>query len=85
MKNKKFLTFITFIIISILNVENVYSIEPDVFIQSTVNRASQALDSQFSKKQKIDKLSGIAIPEIMESMKLKTMKVMHKFSLLLRK
>jgi len=27
------------------------------------------------KKQKIDKLSGIAIPEIMESMKLKTMKL----------
>jgi len=60
MKNKKFLTFITFIIISILNVENVYSIEPDAFIQSTVNRASQALDSQFSKKQKIDKLKSIA-------------------------
>ena len=28
-----------------------------------------------TKKQKIDKLSGIAIPEIMESMKLKTMKL----------
>mgnify|MGYP003635920650 FL=1 len=28
-----------------------------------------------TKKQRIDKLSGIAIPEIMESMKLKTMKL----------
>ena len=38
----------------------VYSIEPDVFVQSTVNRASQILSKNISKEQKIDELKSIA-------------------------
>ena len=37
-----------------------FSIEPDVFIQSTVNRASKLLGEDISKKEKIEKLKLIA-------------------------
>ena len=43
-----------------LNYSNVYSIEPDVFVQSTVNRASQVLSKNISKEQKIIQLKTIA-------------------------
>ena len=36
------------------------SIEPDVFVQSTVNRASKLLGEDISKDQKIEKLKLIA-------------------------
>ena len=36
------------------------SIEPDVFVQSTVNRASEILSKNISKEKKIDKLKEIA-------------------------
>ena len=36
------------------------SIEPDVFVQSTVNRASQILSENISKEKKIEKLKNIA-------------------------
>ncbi len=39
---------------------NVYSIEPDVFVQSTVNRASQILSKNISKEEKINQLKSIA-------------------------
>ena len=39
---------------------NVYSIEPDVFVQSTVNRASQILSKNISKAEKINQLKSIA-------------------------
>ena len=50
------------IILLLLNLENshVYSMEPDVFVQSTVNRASQILSENISKGEKIDKLKTIA-------------------------
>ena len=57
MKFKNILIFTIFIII---NITNVQSIEPDVFVQSTVNRASQALTDKFSKEEKINKLKTIA-------------------------
>ena len=60
MEFKKFLSFAIFVIIIISSNNSVYSIEPDIFVQSTVNRASQALDDKFSKKEKIDKLKSIA-------------------------
>jgi phospholipid transport system substrate-binding protein len=60
MKSKKFLTFIIFAIINILNVNYSHSIEPDIFIQSTVNRASEALNNKFTKEEKIEKLKRIA-------------------------
>ena len=57
---KNFLTFITFIIIFLSSISKVYSIEADVFVQSTVNRASAALNNKFSKEEKIEKLKEIA-------------------------
>ena len=59
MKLKKFLIF-TFIIINFLGINQSYSIEPDVFVQSTVNRASEALNNKYSKEEKIEKLKEIA-------------------------
>ena len=60
MKSKKFLSLFTFIVITIININYSYSIEPDVFVQSTVNRASEALNNKYSKKEKIKKLKEIA-------------------------
>ena len=60
MKLKKLLTYISFILINIIIINNSYSIEPDVFVQSTVNRASQVLSDNLSKDQKISKLKSIA-------------------------
>ena len=60
MNLKKFFKFVFFIAISFSNISNSYSIEPDIFVQSTVNRASQALSNQFSKNEKVNKLKNIA-------------------------
>ena len=60
MSLKKFLTSITFIVITFSIINPLHSIEPDIFVQSTVNRASQALDNKFSKEEKIEKLKNIA-------------------------
>ena len=54
---KKFLIFLLFFNLSYFNV---YSIEPDVFIQSTVNRASETLSKNISKQEKINELKLIA-------------------------
>ncbi len=43
-----------------INLANVHSIEPDVFVQSTVNRASQILSKNISKEEKINQLKSIA-------------------------
>ncbi len=61
MKNKKIL-FIIFIYL--LSSVNLYSIEPDVFVQSTVNRASKVLSENISKEKKIEKLKKIAIETV---------------------
>ena len=57
---KKFLTFLTFLTIILSSVGKVHSIEADIFVQSTVNRASEALNNKFSKEEKISKLKEIA-------------------------
>jgi len=57
---KKILTLLVLLIISFSNIAKVYAIEPDIFVQSTVNRASEALNNKFSKKEKILKLETIA-------------------------
>ena len=59
MKSKKFLTFF-FIVINLTSINYSYSIEPDIFVQSTVNRASEALNNKYSKEEKIEKLKQIA-------------------------
>jgi len=43
-----------------LNCANSFSIEPDVFVQSTVNRASATLSNNLTKIQKIEELKIIA-------------------------
>ena len=43
-----------------INCNYVHSIEPDVFVQSTVNRASQILSKNISKEEKINQLKSIA-------------------------
>jgi len=51
-----------FIILFLLNITslNAFSIEADVFVQSTVNRASQILSKDISKDEKINQLKLIA-------------------------
>ena len=39
---------------------NVYSLEADVFVQSTVNRAAETLGGDYTKEQRIEKLKEIA-------------------------
>ena len=57
MKFKKFLLVLFFYT---LTSSNSYSIEPDVFVQSTVNRASNVLSKNISKEDKINELKVIA-------------------------
>ena len=57
---KKILSYVTFLIIIFLNIGKAYSIEADVFIQSTVNRAAKALGGNFTKEEKVEKLKDIA-------------------------
>ena len=60
MKSKKILSFFIFFIISISGISNSYSITPEVFVQSTVNKAFEALNNIYSKEAKINKLKNIA-------------------------
>ena len=57
---KKILSFFLILFNILISVEIANSIEPNIFIQSTVNRASEALRSNFSKEQKIENLKSIA-------------------------
>jgi len=56
--NLKKISFL--IIIIFFNICSVQSMEPDVFVQSTVNRASQILSENITKNEKINKLKSIA-------------------------
>tara|TARA_B100000242_G_scaffold155945_1_gene111477 strand:+ start:10 stop:600 length:591 start_codon:yes stop_codon:yes gene_type:complete len=57
MKNREIILIIFFYF---LTLGNTFSIEPDVFVQSTVNRASKILSENLSKNEKIEKLKVIA-------------------------
>ena len=59
MLKKKFKS-IFILICAIIITEKSFSIEPNIFVQSTVNRASQILSEDTSKNEKIDKLKVIA-------------------------
>ena len=52
------------ILFYLFGLSNVYSIEPDVFVQSTVNRASKILSENISKDQKIEELKKIALETV---------------------
>ena len=56
MKKKLFIFLIVFFSLT----SNSFSIEPDIFVQSTVNRASKLLGENISKDEKIEKLKEIA-------------------------
>ena len=60
MISKKILTIISFLIIFFSSIGKVYSIEPDIFVQSTVNRAAKTLGSNLTKVERVDKLKEIA-------------------------
>ena len=57
---KRYNKFIFVFLIYLSSFFNAYSIEPDIFVQSTVNRASEILSQNLSKEEKIDKLKMIA-------------------------
>ena len=47
--SKKFLLLSVSLVFIFVGTVNSNSIEPDIFVQSTVNRASEALNNNFSK------------------------------------
>ena len=57
---KKILTFFLFTFLFFSNSNISFSIEPDVFIQSTVNRAADTLGGNFTKDERIQQLKQIA-------------------------
>ena len=57
---KKIVGTIILLIISLTHINSAFSISPDVFIQSTVNRASQILSKDISKEEKMSQLKLIA-------------------------
>ena len=56
--NKKF-TLAIFLIIIFSNFSKAYSIEADVFVQSTVNRAAKTLGGNLTKEERMEKLKEI--------------------------
>jgi len=61
-KKKVYLLTILFLFFSLI--KNSYSIEPNIFVQSTVNRASAILTNNFSKEEKIEKLKEVALETV---------------------
>jgi len=57
---KKIFTFVVLILISFNFNNNAFSIEADVFVQSTVNRAAKTLGGGLTKKERVEKLKEIA-------------------------
>ena len=60
MSTKKILVLLTSLIISLSSVTKVYSMEADIFVQSTVNRAAETLSGNLTKEERIEKLKEIA-------------------------
>ncbi len=60
----KIKNLVLIIIISSIFINNSYAIEPDVFVKSTLNRATKVLSDDITKDQKIDKLKKIAIDTV---------------------
>ena len=57
---KKIFTFVILILISINFNNKAFSIEADVFVQSTVNRAAKTIGGGLTKVERIEKLKEIA-------------------------
>ena len=52
--------FVYIILIYLITLNNALTIEPEIFVQSTVNRASKILGENLTKEKKIEKLKIIA-------------------------
>ena len=57
---KKLLSSFVFSIIFLSSITHSFSIEADVFIQSTVNRAAETLSGEYTKEERVEKLKNIA-------------------------
>ena len=53
-------SLILIILIYFLNINSLYAIDPEIFVQSTVNRASKTLSDELTKKDKMLQLQEIA-------------------------
>ena len=58
--NKKIVIFLSILILNLNSLTVANSIEPDIFVQSTVNRAADTLGGSLSKEQRIEELKKIA-------------------------
>ena len=56
----KFKKFLIVLFLYTTTISNSFSIEPDIFVQSTVNRASNILSKNITKEEKINELKKIA-------------------------
>ena len=57
---RKIFIYLSFIFLTFLITNKVFAIEPDVFVQSTVNRAAEALGGNASIEEKVQILKDIA-------------------------
>ena len=57
---KKTRNYILIIFISFFHTSNVFATDPEIFVQSTVNRASKILTEDISKEKKMQELQNIA-------------------------
>ena len=53
-------SIIFLITVYFFNISNLYALDPEVYVQSTVNRASKILSEEITKEQKMFKLQDIA-------------------------
>ena len=73
MSEKKILIFL---VLFFSFIGNSFSIEPDVFVQSTVNRASKLLAEDLPKNAKIEKLKFLSIYLVLLSI---ILEILHYF------
>ena len=59
---KKLIVFYS--VVFFISLNTVYSIEPDIFVQSTVNRASDTLSGNKTKEERIEELKQIALDTV---------------------
>ena len=60
----KIKNFLIIFLLYFLSINVAQSIQPDVFVQSTVNRASKILSENISKEEKINRLKKIALETV---------------------
>ena len=57
---KRIILIISILLLSFIGINHSNSIEPDVFVQSTVNRAAKTLSGNFTKEERVERLKDIA-------------------------